>query len=230
MGQLDGAGRFVIFVLLCMSVGTWCLILAKTWELNALKGRIREFMAHFANSNTVPDLEKMVQEHPAREPFGRIVERGLQACAQMKASTDARLFNSSSPEEVVALAVKRSIADDASRLENGLNFLATVGASAPFVGLFGTVWSIYQALVRIGATGQGSIDKVAGPVGEALIMTAVGLAVALPAVFAYNIIARSHQLLLAELDGFAEDIYGMLSTGVRRIHGTGKFISLLRGK
>jgi biopolymer transport protein ExbB len=104
---------------------------------------------------------------------------------------------------------------DTARLESGLTVLASVGASAPFVGLFGTVWGVYHALVNIGMSGQSTLDKVAGPVGEALIMTALGLAVAIPAVLAYNFFTRSNRVVLAELDGFAHDLFAFMSTGAR---------------
>ena len=101
-------------------------------------------------------------------------------------------------------------------MDAGLSVLASVGATAPFVGLFGTVWGIYHALIGIGFTGQATIDKVAGPVGEALIMTAFGIAVAVPAVLAYNFLLRAHRLIAAELDGFAHDLHAYLTTDARR--------------
>ena len=111
--------------------------------------------------------------------------------------------------------MKRAIAQDKSRLEYGQTFLATVASSAPFVGLFGTVWGIYHALMAIGMSGQGTLDKVAGPVGEALIMTAIGLAVAIPAAVAYNAFARANRNTLAELNSFAHDLFNFLATGLK---------------
>ena len=109
--------------------------------------------------------------------------------------------------------MRRVIDEDTARLESGLTVLASVGSTAPFVGLFGTVWGVYHALVAIGLSGQGTLDKVAGPVGEALIMTALGLAVAIPAVLAYNGFVRANRLVLARLDAFAHDLYAVLTTG-----------------
>jgi len=109
--------------------------------------------------------------------------------------------------------MRRVIDEDTARLESGLTVLASVGSTAPFVGLFGTVWGVYHALVAIGLSGQGTLDKVAGPVGEALIMTALGLAVAIPAVLAYNGFVRANRLVLAQLDAFAHDLYAVLTTG-----------------
>ena len=115
--------------------------------------------------------------------------------------------------ERVTRALRQAINQAAARLEAGLTFLASVGSTAPFVGLFGTVWGIYHALINIAASGQIAIDKVAGPVGEALIMTAFGLAVAIPAVLAYNAFTRVNRLLLAQLDGFAHDLHAFVTTG-----------------
>jgi biopolymer transport protein ExbB len=111
--------------------------------------------------------------------------------------------------------LRRSIERSTARLESGLTVLASIGSSAPFIGLFGTVWGIYHALLAIGIAGQGTLDKVAGPVGEALVMTAVGLAVAIPAVLAYNAFVRANRMVLGELDGFAHDLFAFVSTGAR---------------
>jgi biopolymer transport protein ExbB len=111
--------------------------------------------------------------------------------------------------------MRRVIDEETARFESGLTVLASIGSTAPFVGLFGTVWGVYHALVAIGLSGQGTLDKVAGPVGEALIMTALGLAVAIPAVLAYNALVRSNRLVLAKLDAFAHDLFAVLTTGSR---------------
>ncbi len=119
------------------------------------------------------------------------------------------------PSELITRTLRQEINRVSARLENGLTLLASVGATAPFVGLFGTVWGIYHALVAVSATGTVQIDKVAGPVGEALIMTALGLVVAIPAVLAYNAFTRVNRVTLAELDGFAHDLHAYLTTGTR---------------
>jgi biopolymer transport protein ExbB len=110
----------------------------------------------------------------------------------------------------VSMSIQRAIGNVQSRMQNGLAFLATVGSTAPFVGLFGTVWGIYHALVKIGISGQASIDKVAGPVGESLIMTAIGLAVAVPAVLGYNWLVRRNKAVLEQLNAFGSDLYAVL--------------------
>ena len=121
-----------------------------------------------------------------------------------------------SADEFMVRSLRRAITRETLRLEAGLTFLASVGSAAPFVGLFGTVWGIYHALLAIGQSGQSTLDKVAGPVGEALIMTAFGLAVALPAVLTYNLFVRLNRVKLADLDGFAHDLYALLTTGHAR--------------
>jgi biopolymer transport protein ExbB len=112
-------------------------------------------------------------------------------------------------------ALRRAVQRASAGLDSGLAILASVGATAPFVGLFGTVWGIYHALIGIGFTGQATIDKVAGPVGEALIMTAFGIAVAVPAVLAYNFLLRANRVIGQELDGFAHDLHAYFTTGAR---------------
>jgi len=120
-----------------------------------------------------------------------------------------------SAEDFLTRSLRRAIEQTNASVESGLTVLASVGSAAPFVGLFGTVWGIYHALLAIGMSGQGTLDKVAGPVGEALIMTAIGLAVAIPAVLAYNAFTRRNRIMLAELDGFAHDVFAFMSTGHR---------------
>ena len=150
-----------------------------------------------------------------RDPFSHLTHHGLKAADQYRNRTGQRLIETAPPDEFLTRALRRAIEQDTSRLEHGLTVLASVASSAPFVGLFGTVWGIYHALLAIGMSGQGTLDKVAGPVGEALIMTALGLAVAIPAVLAYNFFTRSNRLVLAELDGFAHDLFVFMSTGLR---------------
>jgi biopolymer transport protein ExbB len=127
----------------------------------------------------------------------------------------AALAASVDRSELITRALRQEINRTAARFENGLTMLASIGSTAPFIGLFGTVWGIYHALIAIASSGQVQIDKIAGPVGEALIMTAAGLAVAIPAVLAYNAFTRVNRVALAELDGFAHDLLALLTTGSR---------------
>jgi biopolymer transport protein ExbB len=125
----------------------------------------------------------------------------------------AKLEEAGSSSEFVTRTIKKVLDEEMTRLENGLTLLATVGATAPFVGLFGTVWGVYHALVAIGMSGAGTLDKVAGPVGEALIMTGLGLAVAIPAVVGYNWLTRANRVLAAKLDAFAYELHTFVSMG-----------------
>nr|WP_257756502.1 MotA/TolQ/ExbB proton channel family protein [Immundisolibacter cernigliae] len=172
-------------------------------------------MVVFQQAHGLDELGDFVRARGAEEPFSHLAAQGLAAAQQYAARTGQRLIESVPPDEFLTRALRRAIEQDTARLEYGQTVLASVASAAPFVGLFGTVWGIYHALLAIGMSGQASLDKVAGPVGEALIMTALGLAVAIPAVLAYNAIARSNRLLLAELDGFAHDLFAFMSTGIR---------------
>ncbi|MCI0750165.1 MAG: MotA/TolQ/ExbB proton channel family protein [Nevskiales bacterium] len=126
-----------------------------------------------------------------------------------------KLDEAGSSADFITRILKRTIDEDTARMESGLTVLASVGSTAPFVGLFGTVWGIYHALIAIGVSGAGTLDKVSGPVGEALIMTALGLAVAIPAVLGYNFLVRANRVTLARLDSFAHDLFTFLATGAR---------------
>jgi biopolymer transport protein ExbB len=137
--------------------------------------------------------------------FRFIADKGLEGAEKHNSMMGAVDFNT-----WVSMSIQRAIGNVQSRMQNGLAFLATVGSTAPFVGLFGTVWGIYHALVKIGISGQASIDKVAGPVGESLIMTAIGLAVAVPAVLGYNWLVRRNKAVLEQLNAFGSDLYAVL--------------------
>jgi biopolymer transport protein ExbB len=215
LAHADGVGRFLLVVLLLMSLASWYLIASKALSTWRMARQRRRFLAVFQDAGDLREIEDFVREHGACEPFSHLADRGLAAMRQYRARTGQRLIESVPAEDFLTRALRRAIEQDTARLEHGQTVLASVASAAPFVGLFGTVWGIYHALLAIGMSGQASLDKVAGPVGEALIMTALGLAVAIPAVLAYNAIARSNRLLLAELDGFAHDLFAFMSTGTR---------------
>jgi biopolymer transport protein ExbB len=155
---------------------------------------------------------QLEQQHP-NEPFSHLAWHAIIATRHHQRHGANRLDEAGSSSEFLSRAMRRVIDEDTARLEARLTVLASVGSTAPFIGLFGTVWGVYHALVNIGLSGQGTLDKVAGPVGEALIMTALGLAVAIPAVLAYNAMVRSNRLVLAQLDAFAHDLFSLLTTG-----------------
>ncbi len=146
-------------------------------------------------------------------PIGRLAQQAIEATEHHQQHASKKLADACNQDEFVARVMRRVIGQESAKLETGLTILASVGSVAPFVGLFGTVWGIYHALVSISVSGQATLDKVAGPVGEALIMTALGLAVAIPAVLAYNALVRSNRNLLAQLESFAHDLHILLTTG-----------------
>ena len=215
LSHADGVGTFLLWTLVVMSVATWYLILVKTLTFWRMRRRTRAFLARFWNAPNLEAVAFELRDSGVHDPFSHLTHHGLKAAQQYRDRSGQRLIENTSPDEFLTRALRRAIEQDTARLEQGLTVLASVSSSAPFIGLFGTVWGIYHALVNIGLSGQGSLDQVAGPVGEALIMTALGLAVAIPAVLAYNHFTRSNRLVLAELDGFAHDLFAFMSTGIR---------------
>jgi len=200
LGQTDTVAKAILAVLLLMSLLSWYLIVTKLLTVVFERRRSAGFLEGFWKAPSIAAVESQLEERHPDEPFAHLAWHALSA----RCKGDA---------EFLTRAMRRVIDEDTARLESGLTVLASVGSTAPFVGLFGTVWGVYHALVAIGLSGQGTLDKVAGPVGEALIMTALGLAVAIPAVLAYNAFVRSNRLVLAKLDGYAHDLYAVLTTG-----------------
>jgi biopolymer transport protein ExbB len=211
LGQADAVGLFVFLLLAAMSIASWYYIAAKSIEQLALRRAARQTPDAFWSA---PDLA--VAERDARDragdPFAALALAGVEASRAHAASTRT-LGAACDLSDFVTRALRQSIVATTARLEAGQTLLASVGSTAPFIGLFGTVWGIYHALVAISQSGQGTLDKVAGPVGEALIMTGAGLAVAIPAVLGYNMFVRANRLLLAQLDGFAHDLHAALAVG-----------------
>ena len=200
LGQTDAVGKVILACMLLMSLISWYLIVTKTLTVVFERRRSAGFLDAFWSSPSITAVESELERRHPDEPFAHLTWHALSA----RGKGDA---------EFLTRAMRRVIDEDTARLESGLTVLASVGSTAPFVGLFGTVWGVYHALVAIGLSGQGTLDKVAGPVGEALIMTALGLAVAIPAVLAYNAFVRSNRLVLARLDSYAHDLYAVLTTG-----------------
>ncbi|MCM2308243.1 MAG: MotA/TolQ/ExbB proton channel family protein [Sulfuritalea sp.] len=216
LANADGIARFILALMLIMSVGTWYLIVTKGVQSIRSQRRSSVFLMAFWAAPSLDAVARHLRQAGVAEPFSHLVHHGFTAIEQHKAGRETRgLVDAGTPDEFLTRAMKRAIAQDKSRLEYGQTFLATVASSAPFVGLFGTVWGIYHSLMAIGISGQGTLDKVAGPVGEALIMTAVGLAVAIPAAVAYNAFARANRNTLAELNSFAHDLFTFLATGLK---------------
>ncbi len=213
--QADLLIRAVGLLLLTMSIVSWYLILAR--GLRQL--RARRYGDAVDAFWTAPDLNEglagLARQAPD-SPFEALARQGAAAAGHMRRHTHRETLGGKlDAAEFITRAMRKSIALSTARLESGLTMLASIGSVAPFVGLFGTVWGIYHALVGISVAGSATLDKVAGPVGEALIMTAFGLFVAIPAVLAYNAFVRANRVELSELDAFAHDLHAWLCTGAR---------------
>ena len=213
LAQTDAIGRAILAIMLLMSVATWYLIATKTITILLERRKSARFLEAFWDAPSLAAVEKHIGENHPDDAFSHLTWHAISASRHHQRSGAAKLAQAGSGGEFLTRAMRRVIDEDTARLESGLTVLASVGSTAPFVGLFGTVWGVYHALVAIGLSGRGTLDKVAGPVGEALIMTALGLAVAIPAVLAYNGFARANRLVLAQLDAFAHDLYAVLTTG-----------------
>lgn len=200
----------VAVILLVMSVSSWYYILVKAYQGYRTKKSMKRYLEKFWSK---PTLQAALQMQETKTSAYRLVITAVESTQHHQQHASKNLAASCSQDEFVARNLRRTLAREQASLESGLSLLATVGSIAPFVGLFGTVWGIYHALVAIGASGQASIDKVAGPVGEALIMTAIGLAVAIPAVLAYNAYVKANRNIMSELEHFAQDLHTLLTTG-----------------
>jgi biopolymer transport protein ExbB len=204
--QGDMVARTVLIIMLIMSMGSWYIIFTKLWEQHKLmksgSAAAKDFWAAGSIKNGISALKD-------GSAFRYIAESGIKASEHHEGT----LVEQIDLHTWVSMSVQRAIDSVNSRLQDGLAFLATVGSTAPFVGLFGTVWGIYHALTAIGISGQASIDKVAGPVGEALIMTAIGLAVAVPAVMGYNWLIRRNKSAMEVVRTFGSDVHNVLLAG-----------------
>jgi biopolymer transport protein ExbB len=209
MLEEGGPVTWVTFgIMIIMSVVTWYILFTKLWDQRRLKAAAAVVDKQFWASGSIKEA---IERLPKDNDFRLIAEDGLRASAHH----DGRLTDRIDLHEWITMTLQRSVDAVNSRNTSGLSFLATVGSTAPFIGLFGTVWGILQALVKIGVSGQASIDKVAGPVGEALIMTAIGLFVAVPAVMAYNWLIRRNKSISENLRNFAADLHAYLVSGAR---------------
>lgn len=208
--QSDLITHGVAVILILMSLVSWTVILVKTWrilQLRKLAGHAKCFWHATSFEQGLATLS--TGEH---NPFRALVQSGSEA-ASHHADNCNELHGVLNLSDWVTSNLRQSIEDSTSRLQAGLSILASVGSTAPFIGLFGTVWGIYHALIGISVSGQASIDKVAGPVGESLVMTALGLAVAIPAVLGYNALVRGNKAILGQLKHFAHDLHAYLITG-----------------
>lgn len=202
----DWVAKTVLFILVFMSMGTWYITILRLIDTAAV---LRQADAAQKNFWTAGSLKEGVAKLDANSAFRTVVEDGLRASEHH----EGKLTDQVDLNEWVTMSLQRSQDAINGRLGSGLSFLASVGSVSPFVGLFGTVWGILNALISIGVAGQVSIDRVAGPLGEALIMTAIGLAVAVPAVLFYNLLVARNKIVAARVRNFASDVHAVLLSG-----------------
>jgi len=206
--QGDVVARTTLILLVLMSLLSWYVILSKLLEQRRQAAQAVAARTAFASADS---LQKGAAALSKDSPFRFVVDSAMEALRKYEALAGQVEVGAWLSQDIV-----RNVGTLQMRMQSGLSVLATVGSTAPFVGLFGTVWGIYNALITIGATGQASIDKVAGPVGEALIMTALGLAVAVPAVLGYNWLVRRNRVALHSVKGFGSDLHTLFLIEVEK--------------
>ena len=207
--------RATLIILAIMSIGSWYIIITKLMDQMKIFKQAKETAAKFWKAPSIAAGSATLTEG---SPFRFIAESGTKATAHH----DGALLEQIDLSTWVTMSIQRASDKVQSRLQDGLSFLATVGSTAPFIGLFGTVWGIYGALTNIGMTGNASIDKVAGPVGEALIMTAFGLLVAVPAVLGYNWLVRRNKTAMEDVRSFSADVHSVLISGAMSTSEAGR--------
>ena len=210
--QGDFVTRAVAVILLAMSLASWIVILIKALDIIKFKKHARSAQDFWHSEDFAAGLAKLGND--PSNPFRQLALEGREATAHHR-NTKAHLHDALDVSDWVTRALQNALDQTMAQLQSGLGVLASVGSTAPFVGLFGTVWGIYHALMGIGLAGQATIDQVAGPIGEALIMTALGLAVAIPAVLGYNALVRGNKAVLMQLKRFAHDVHALQVTGAR---------------
>lgn len=214
--QGDAVTRTVALVLLTMSLATWIIILWKVLDQRAQRQQAKASEGFWHSADFAEGLDKLGAAD--NNPFRALAVEGREAQRHIlhKDGRQApQLHDSLDVSDWIERCLRRTLDDHVAKAQSGLTVLASIASTAPFVGLFGTVWGIYHALLGIGAAGQVSIDQVAGPIGEALIMTALGLLVAIPAVLGYNALVRGNKAILHKLNRFAHDLHAYFVTGAR---------------
>lgn len=212
---MDTVGWVTLVTLGVMGVGSLYYIVVNSIRNAMIRSRADRVIEEFWSHTNPQDAIRSMEAQPAGEPFSKVALDCANAAAHHAKSEGNRLVEALNRSEFIDRALRQGVGRESTKLEDGLTLLATVGSTAPFVGLFGTVWGIYHALIRIGSTGQASLDVVAAPVGEALIMTCIGLGVAIPAVLGYNFFVRANRVTLSKLDEFAHDLHDYFATGAR---------------
>lgn len=215
IAQSDILSKSLLAILVVMSLISWSIILVKFLQGIARRHKVSKFFKAFRQAKTVDDVSE-VADHIKGLDYALLTRKSVDAIQFYKEGQETPLLQSTSFADFLTVTMRTALDEIQMTKENGLSALATIAATAPFVGLFGTVWGIYHALITISATGAGTIDKVAGPVGEALIMTGIGLAVAIPAVMAYNWLTRRNRVALGRLDTFAFELITVLGGTQKR--------------
>ncbi|MDD5181263.1 MAG: MotA/TolQ/ExbB proton channel family protein [Gallionellaceae bacterium] len=213
--QVDAMGKVVLGLLLALSIASWYLMVTKAVTNWGARKRAGDFLKQFWEASSLQEMRAALSANSADNAFSDLARQALTVSDGHQNGVE-KLLVAGGTAEYLTRVLRNGIDQEAIKIEHGLTVLASAGSAAPFIGLFGTVWGIYHALVQIGMSGQGTLDKVAGPVGEALIMTALGLAVAIPAVLAYNSFTRRNRLWLAQLDNFAHDLYALVTVGDKK--------------
>jgi len=226
--QGDAVAHTTALILLAMSVTSWTIIVGKTAGLLRMRRAMVGALRAFWGAQTREAALEALRRHDRSRVFAAVAEDAIAAARAYEDRSAGGIGAGVDASEFVGRSLQQSTVFAQARVERGLTVLASVGATAPFVGLFGTVWGIYNALVGLSGASAVVLDQVAGPVGEALIMTAAGLFVAIPAVLAYNAFTRANRLVLAQLDGFAHGLHAYLVAGVRIHAGDGAKVTPLR--
>ena len=211
----DFVTKSTFIILIIMSMGSWYILITKLIDQAKIMKQSKEAQSKFWKSSSIAAGSATLKEG---SPFRFIAETGTKATQHH----DGALLEQIDLSTWVTMSIQRAVDKVQSRLQDGLSFLATVGSTSPFIGLFGTVWGIYNALTAIGMSGNASIDKVAGPVGEALIMTAFGLFVAVPAVLGYNWLVRRNKTAMEDVRSFSADVHSVLISGAMSTSEAGR--------
>ncbi len=219
IAQTDTVGALVLMLLFGLSLSSWYLIVTKRIAQRQSQQRSEHFVAVFWQADAFEQVVLPQANSVADHGFARLTR--IAAAAVLKDRQGKHSLSAAGGlNDYLTRVLRNGLDQETARLEQGLTLLASAGSAAPYIGLFGTVWGIYHALVAIGLSGQGTLDKVAGPVGEALIMTALGLAVAIPAVLAYNYFNRCNRVLLSKLEAFAHDLITLLTVDATVVKAT----------
>lgn len=222
LSNTDTLGRVVLFCLCALSIASWYLIVTKATANILARRRADNFLKQFWAADSLVEVQSALHRRPADSAFAELARDALDAASDSEKHGMQKLAAAGGLGEFLTRLLRNGIDQEAARVEHGLTVLASAGSAAPYIGLFGTVWGIYHALVNIGLSGQSTLDKVSGPVGEALIMTALGLAVAIPAVLAFNAFNRRNRVWLARLDAFAHDLYTVITLGQKSNSSAGE--------